>query len=84
MAYQGLAKGQDISTIGRVWPTWYTGKSLGTPLAPGSTNKVSTESSAISAESENGRLRTPEPEAEEEMVVRGWGGDDDGDGMGML
>lgn len=84
MAFQGLAKGQDIATIGRVWLTWYTGKSS-TPLSiPGSSGKVPTEISAISAGSESGRLRTPEAEAEEEMVVRGWGGDDDGDGMGML
>ena len=80
MAFQGLAKGQDISTIGRVWLTWYTGKSSAT-LVPGSSGKVPTETSTISG-SESGR--TSEAEAEEEMVVRGWGGDDDGDGMGML
>lgn len=83
MVFQGLAKGQDISTIGRVWLTWYTGKSSAT-LVPGSSGKVPTETSTISAGSESSRLRTPEAEVEEEMVVRGWGGDDDGDGMGML
>ncbi|KAJ3571341.1 hypothetical protein NP233_g3810 [Leucocoprinus birnbaumii] len=86
-AEQGLAKGQDIATVGRVPLTWYTGKpATSTTSAPVTTNKVTSTASTTGETQGDVRPQTPElePEAEEEMVARGWGGDDDGDGMGML
>ncbi|KAF5355944.1 hypothetical protein D9756_004266 [Leucocoprinus leucothites] len=86
-AEQGLTMGHDISTVGRVQLSWYTGKPSTASSASSTTNKAPAESATPSAGvevQEDGRTPEPEPEAEEEMVARGWGGDDDGDGMGML
>jgi RNA-binding protein 26 len=86
---QGLAKGQNISTVGHVQLSWYTGKpNISTsPIASGKSAQGGT---AVDHEQgrdvQEGQTQNPDVEvdAEEETVARGWGGDDDGDGMGML
>jgi RNA-binding protein 26 len=82
---QGMAKGNNIPTIGPVTITWLSPKN--------STSSMSTSTVSGSHESMGGpgreTSRTPEADPvqsmEEEVVASGWGGNgDDGDGMGML
>ncbi|KAF7319960.1 hypothetical protein MKEN_00779900 [Mycena kentingensis (nom. inval.)] len=74
-AEQGLAKGQNISLVGPVNVSWYTG-SEGTSSAPsGAPSKTEIEPDASEA--------APEREPEEEIAASGWGDGGDDDGMGM-
>ncbi|KXN84792.1 hypothetical protein AN958_12086 [Leucoagaricus sp. SymC.cos] len=85
-AEQGLAKGNNVSTVGSVQLSWYSAKPSNAPAASAAASKtVAAATTSLGGKAhEEGRQHTPEPEAEEEMVARGWGGEDDGDGMGML
>lgn len=88
---QGLAKGSNISTVGAVQLSWWTGKPAGTAsVAP--TAKKLTTTTYVTTESSNTEHERPHSPGishthlqEEEIVASGWGSDgDDGDGMGML
>ncbi|KAJ2928968.1 hypothetical protein H1R20_g8233, partial [Candolleomyces eurysporus] len=82
-AEQGLAKGTNLPTVGKVTITWYTGK----PVVP-ATNPSSSASTASPAQKSGETDEPQEPaqhhhQEEEEMLASGWG-DDDADGMGMI
>lgn len=86
---QGLAKGNNISTVGAVQLSWWSGKPAGTTniaLAP-KTPMIATSLSTTLSNIEPERPRSPDVShlQEEEIVASGWGSDgDEGDGMGML
>ncbi|KAF8078389.1 hypothetical protein FPV67DRAFT_1571260 [Lyophyllum atratum] len=89
-AEQGLAKGNDVPTVGSVQVTWYTGKVPG-PTPTKTASPVAAQSDTPDAVmKEPPRPHSPEPlhsphGQEEEVIASGWGEDGDGeDGMGML
>lgn len=90
IALQGLAKGQNISKIGPVHVSWYSGQpsvtTKSTATLPAAkdvkVDKAAGDDLAPSSHEEHEQHHSPH--AEEEVVANGWGGDGDEDGMGML
>ncbi|KAF7310699.1 hypothetical protein HMN09_00612800 [Mycena chlorophos] len=68
-AEQGLGKGQNISLVGQVQVSWYTGATSGSTSIDSSIPAVSVD--------------VPLSPSHEEEVVGGWGDGEDDDGMGM-
>jgi len=87
-AEQGLAKGQNITQIGPVQVSWYSGQPTmkGKAVSPAllsresKDDKVEGDEPAHSSHKDEHHSHHPE----EEVVASGWGGDGDEDGMGML
>ncbi|RDB28519.1 hypothetical protein Hypma_015287 [Hypsizygus marmoreus] len=92
-AEQGLAKGNNVPTVGAVQVTWHTGKPAGKISDTKITASGPVDTGAADVDTiTNARPQSPHPVIvhsphvpEEEVVTSGWGEDGDGeDGMGML
>lgn len=82
-AEQGLAKGHNISLVGPVQVSWYTGSGTGAASVTQPKESGIDANSAAEATDAQSQDALISPGAHEEEVASGWG-DGDEDGMGML
>ncbi|KAF8213326.1 hypothetical protein K438DRAFT_1803787 [Mycena galopus ATCC 62051] len=86
-AEQGLAKGNNISLVGPVQVSWYTGPAVEATTTPTSAAALKREPGIdIDLDADAATLSQDALDSdarEEEVVASGWG-DEDEDGMGML
>ncbi|KAJ7275291.1 hypothetical protein B0H12DRAFT_1215141 [Mycena haematopus] len=85
-AEQGLAKGNNISLVGPVQVSWYTGPAVetnATAAPPKRTPGIDTDADSAVQSLSQDALDLPDALVHEEEVASGWG-DGDEDGMGML
>ncbi|KAH7929331.1 hypothetical protein BV22DRAFT_1081087 [Leucogyrophana mollusca] len=87
-AEQGLSKGLEIPSVGKVQIVWHTGQSTnGTsqPVASKAASEAPPRDGAEVIQAPSPAMDShPSPHPEEEVIASGWGNDGDEDGMGMF